>query len=299
MRQPKTLPMRYARTSADCPCPCPCPCPATLSVTNPAPRVQLPFLHSPRIPALPRLDPGFHPTSFPAGATPIDRRVTTLYVFQHVKAFVLFRQHQLDLYRSRLTIPLHTMSQQPLYLGWDLSTQQLKGIAVTPDLKKVYEAKADFDGDFGSKYGITKGVLQNPDQGEIFAPTAMWFEAIDLVLKRLKDDGLDFSRVKGISGAGMQHGTVFWSKTGEEMLQGLHGGKSLIEQLGPGADGKEFGAFSHPHSPNWQDSSTQVQCEQFDECLGGPQRLADATGSSAHHVCCVEAIQYCGYCTDY
>ncbi len=178
------------------------------------------------------------------------------------------------------------MSQQlPLYLGWDLSTQQLKGIAVTSDLKKVSEAKVDFDGDFGSKYGIKKGVLQNQEEHEIFAPTAMWLEAIDLVLQRFKDDGLDFSRVKGISGAGMQHGTVFWSKHAEEMLGKLQGDKSLIDQLGPGADGKEFGAFSHPHSPNWQDSSTQVQCEQFDKQLGGPQDLADTTGSSAHHAC--------------
>lgn len=36
----------------------------------------------------------------------------------------------------------------------------------------------------------------------------MWLEAIDLVLTRLEDAGLDFGRVKGLSGAGMQHGTV-------------------------------------------------------------------------------------------
>jgi xylulokinase len=173
---------------------------------------------------------------------------------------------------------------QPIYLGWDLSTQQLKGIAVTSDLKKVHEARVDLDADFGEKYGIKKGVLTNPSEGEIFAPNAMWLEALDLVLQRLKEDGLDFSRVQGVSGAGMQHGTVFWSHKAEELLAGLKGDKSLIEQLGDGAGGEEHGAFSHPHSPNWQDASTQKQCEAFDAFFGSAAELANVTGSSAHHV---------------
>lgn len=157
---------------------------------------------------------------------------------------------------------------------------------MTSDLKKVHEAKAEFDVDFGKRYGVKKGVLTNPSEGEIFAPGAMWLEALDLVLQRLKEDGLDFSRVRGVSGAGMQHGTVFWSQKAEEMLAGLKGDKSLVEQLGDGANGQEHGAFSHPHSPNWQDASTQKQCEAFNAFFGSPEELANVTGSSAHHVSC-------------
>jgi len=105
----------------------------------------------------------------------------------------------------------------------------------------------------------------------------MFLEAIELVLQRLKDAGADFSRVKGISGAGMQHGTVFWSQNAETLLGGLDAGKTLVEQL-------EKGAFIHPYSPNWQDASTQRQCEGFDIALQEPKTLAEVTGSSAHHV---------------
>ena len=98
-------------------------------------------------------------------------------------------------------------------------TEFAKGIIVKSDLKLLYEAKVDFDADL-SKYGIEKGVLTNPDEGEVFAPVAMWLEAIDLVLQRLKEQGADFSKIKGISGAGMQHGTVFWSKDAETLLVG-------------------------------------------------------------------------------
>jgi sugar (pentulose or hexulose) kinase len=91
--------------------------------------------------------------------------------------------------------------------------------------------------------------------------------------------------VQGISGAGMQHGTVFWSKDAESILGSLDPGKTLLEQLEGGAKGERKGAFSHPFSPNWQDASTQKQCEEFDKKLGTPEDLAEATGSKAHHVC--------------
>ncbi|QDS72151.1 hypothetical protein FKW77_004372 [Venturia effusa] len=169
-----------------------------------------------------------------------------------------------------------------LYMGFDLSTQQLKGIVVTSNLKLIAEAKVDFDADL-SRYGIEKGVLTNPSEGEIFAPVAMWLEALDLVLQRLRENGLDFSKVKGVSGAGMQHGTVFWSQDAEHILSALDAGKSLAEQMEPGSKGERKGAFSHPFSPNWQDASTQSQCEEFDERLGGPDKLAQITGSKAHH----------------
>ncbi|KAK5018959.1 putative D-Xylulose kinase [Cryomyces antarcticus] len=172
----------------------------------------------------------------------------------------------------------------PLYMGFDLSTQQLKGIVVSSDLKLVHEAKVDFDADLAnSHYGVKNGVFTIPDKHEIFAPVAMWVEAVDLVLQRLKKSGLDFSRVQGVSGAGMQHGTVFWNHDAERALQALDAGKTLVEQLGGDADNKTNGVFSHPYSPNWQDASTQKECDAFDAELGSPEELAQVTGSKAHH----------------
>jgi xylulokinase len=153
---------------------------------------------------------------------------------------------------------------------------------VKSDLKFVHEAKVDFDADL-SKYGIEKGVLTNPSEGEVFSPVAMMVEAVDLVLERLQQAKVDFSGIRGISGAGMQHGTVFWSHNAEKILAGLDPEKKLLEQVGNGKKGSE-GVFSHPFSPNWQDASTQKQCEMFDQQLGSPEKLAEVTGSKAHHV---------------
>lgn len=188
-------------------------------------------------------------------------------------------------------------SDGPLYLGFDLSTQQLKGkcplfpalfwftnivsslaIVITSSLKVEYEAKVDFDADLGQKYGIKKGVFVNDSEHEVNAPVAMWLEAIDLVLSRLQEKEAPFHRIKGISGAGQQHGSVYWSKSGEEMLGNLDPSERLVEELA----GK---AFSHPLSPNWQDASTQGECDAFDGLLlGESEELARVTGSKAHHV---------------
>ena len=91
----------------------------------------------------------------------------------------------------------------PLYLGFDLSTQQLKGIAITSNLKVAHEAVFDFDTD-ATSFGIKKGVLTNEAEREVYAPVLMWLHAIDSVLQRLQCKGIDFARVEGISGAGQR-----------------------------------------------------------------------------------------------
>ncbi|MCJ1450539.1 hypothetical protein MMC28_000872 [Mycoblastus sanguinarius] len=164
--------------------------------------------------------------------------------------------------------------QSPLYLGFDLSTQQLKCLAVTSDLKVVYEAVFDFDAD-ATGFDIKKGVLTNEAEREVYAPVAMWLQAIDAVLRELQTKGMDFDRVRGISGAGQQHGSVYWNTEGEKALLNLHRDKTLEGQLDH--------AFSYPYSPNWQDSSTQEQCDAFDKYLGDETQLALNTGSKAHH----------------
>ena len=183
------------------------------------------------------------------------------------------------------TIHRTMTDENSLYLGFDLSTQKLKGIAITSNLKIAYEAVFDFDTN-AVRYGIKKGVLTNEAEREVYAPVMIWLYAIDMILQRLHDKGIDYKRVRGVSGAGQQHGSVYWSQDGERALQNLQKGKSLEDQL--------YHAFSYPYSPNWQDASTSSQCELFDQHLGDELQLAIHTGSKAHHVRhpCTSGPQY-------
>jgi len=148
----------------------------------------------------------------------------------------------------------------------------------------LFEAKVDFDADL-SKYGTSKGVFINASEREVYAPVAMWLEAVDLVFSRLSLKGCPFHLIKGISGSGQQHGSVYWSNTAERLLGSLQKEETLLEQLSEKA-------FAHPYSPNWQDASTQKECDAFDAELGSEENLAQVTGSKAHHVCSSPSSRY-------
>lgn len=159
------------------------------------------------------------------------------------------------------------------YLGFDLSTQQLKCLIIDQHRCIVSEQRVEFDKDL-PQYGTEKGVYH---KGEVVeSPIAQWLEAFDLVLKRVRDSGFDLSQVTAISGSCQQHGSVYWTEEACDMLETLSTSKgSLVEQLAPNA-------FSRPMAPNWQDHSTGKQCQEMENAVGGPEQMAQLTGSRAH-----------------
>ncbi|ODQ67987.1 actin-like ATPase domain-containing protein [Nadsonia fulvescens var. elongata DSM 6958] len=165
----------------------------------------------------------------------------------------------------------------PLYIGLDLSTQQLKAAVINQNLQTLDIAKVEFEVDL-PKYKTKKGVYQNGK--EIVAPVAMWLDAIDLVFERLSQNKrVDMSHIQGISGACQQHGTVFWNDKAANLLNGLTQSNahktSLAEHLAE--------SLAWKLSPNWQDHSTEEECQLFEATVGGKNQLAQLTGSKAHH----------------
>lgn len=88
----------------------------------------------------------------------------------------------------------------PLFLGLDLSTQQLKAVILDKDSNIVQEAAVNFDRDL-PHHGITNGAIQGPG-GEVTSPPAMWLEAIDTLCVKLKEAHVNFAAIAAISGAG-------------------------------------------------------------------------------------------------
>lgn len=166
-----------------------------------------------------------------------------------------------------------TYKDDRLFLGLDLSTQQLKIIVTDESLKALQTFHVEFDKQFKAKYGIIKGVIAGED-GEITSPVFMWLEALDYVLDQMKQESFPFERVAGISGSAMQHGSVFWSKDASEALENMNASFSLGECLEK--------AFAIETSPNWQDHSTGQEMRDFEKVAGGADALAEKTGSRAH-----------------
>nr|XP_015209584.1 PREDICTED: xylulose kinase isoform X3 [Lepisosteus oculatus] len=159
------------------------------------------------------------------------------------------------------------------YLGFDFSTQQLKVIAVDEHLDVVYQDSVQFDNEI-PEYRTQGGVHFHSDRLTVTSPVLMWVKAVDNILEKMKISGFEFTRVKALSGSGQQHGSIYWKKGAETVLQNLAHDKPLHEQM------KD--SFAVQDSPVWMDSSTTEQCQLLEQAVGGAQHLADITGSRAY-----------------
>ncbi|KAG8189581.1 hypothetical protein JTE90_023651 [Oedothorax gibbosus] len=165
------------------------------------------------------------------------------------------------------------MAQDSCYLGLDFSTQQLKAIVINNNLDITHQSVVNFDLDLPEFR--THGGVHNHDDGlTVSAPTIMWVKALDMLLERLKLEGLDFSTVSALSGAAQQHGSVYWKKGAEKIIETISPNKFLYEQL--------QGCFSIRDSPVWMDSSTKTLCNILEEKVGGAMALSQLTGSRAY-----------------
>ncbi|ODV78524.1 D-xylulokinase [Suhomyces tanzawaensis NRRL Y-17324] len=160
----------------------------------------------------------------------------------------------------------------PLFLGFDLSTQQLKVIVTDANLNHLHSYHVEFDAAYKQRYGIHKGVLVDDDT--IVSPVLMWLDAVDHVFDQMKQDAFPFADVRGISGSGQQHGSIYWSQQAEHLLQSLDGSGALSDQLQD--------AFTFQNSPNWQDHSTGSELKGFEDTVGADE-LAQISGSRAHY----------------
>ncbi|CAL1526059.1 unnamed protein product [Lymnaea stagnalis] len=164
-------------------------------------------------------------------------------------------------------------STDRLFLGFDFSTQQIKVLAVNERLNVVYEGHVQFDTDL-PEFKTHGGVHIHDDHVTITTPTKMWVQAFEHLLEKMKADCFPFKNVVALSGAGQQHGSVYWKKGARDVLKNCKPDKSLFDQL--------QNCFSVEDSPVWMDASTKKQCSELEEKIGGAQKLAEITGSRAY-----------------
>jgi xylulokinase len=99
----------------------------------------------------------------------------------------------------------------------------------------------------------------------------MWIKALELLMDKLKIAGAEIGQIRCVGGCAQQHGSVFWRKGSEKLLQQLDPTKFLHSQL--------QNTFSLRDSPVWMDSSTATECDWLETEIGGPDYLAEITGS--------------------
>ena len=158
------------------------------------------------------------------------------------------------------------------YLGLDSSTQSLSAIIVDTDAEKIVaEASVNF-GQALPQYNSPSGFLPNSAPEIKQSNPLMWVEALDLVLTQLRDQGVELSRVGGVSGAGQQHGSVYLNKS-MASVGAWRTSTGLAQQV--------ESLLSRAVAPIWMDSSTTTECRELAEAVGGDDVMVRLTGSRA------------------
>nr|KAF6311470.1 xylulokinase [Myotis myotis] len=150
---------------------------------------------------------------------------------------------------------------------------QVKVVAVDAAMNVFYEDSVHFDRDL-PEFGTQGGVHVHQDGLTVTSPVLMWVQALDILLEKMRASGFDFSRVLALSGAGQQHGSIYWKAGASRVLTSLSPDLPLHEQL--------QACFSIHDCPVWMDSSTTAQCRQLEAAVGGAQALSCLTGSRAY-----------------
>jgi xylulokinase len=160
----------------------------------------------------------------------------------------------------------------PQYLGLDSSTQSLSALLIDTDTGKVVVDKSVNFGERLPKYRSPKGFLPNDDASIKQSDPLMWVDALDLLLQELRSAGVDLSKVRGISGAGQQHGSVYLCRSLDQVGD-WSAAIPLSDQVRP--------LLSRATSPIWMDSSTSIECAEIASAVGGDEKVAAVSGSRA------------------
>jgi xylulokinase len=179
-----------------------------------------------------------------------------------------------------------------LYIGFDSSTQSLTATVIETEAgngrqaadsgprtadsgrrRVVAEHVLVFD-EALPEFGTSRGVRTSADGRTVTAPPAMWVAALDAMLERLRDSGLDLSAVRAVSGSAQQHGSVYLNADAGRALSTLDPGRPLASQL--------EGIFARSDAPVWLDCSTTGECAALTQAIGGAGALAQLTGSRAY-----------------
>jgi len=163
----------------------------------------------------------------------------------------------------------------PLYLGLDSSTQSLTAIVLDVDgasRRVVFESSLSFDETF-PQYGTLHGVLRHADPAVAHSSPVMWADALDVMMGRVADSGLDLSTLAAISGSAQQHGSVYLNAGATAALGRPDDRVSPSTWLPT--------MLSRAVAPIWMDASTAAECAELTRGVGGSDVLARTTGSRA------------------
>ena len=163
-----------------------------------------------------------------------------------------------------------------LYIGFDSSTQSLTAVVIevgSRERRIVFEGSVSFDESL-PQYKTRHGVLTSEEGRTVVAPPAMWADALDRMMATVASSGVDVREIRGVSGAGQQHGSVYLNQAWVATVGRIDPERPFAPQVAA--------LLSRSVSPVWLDCSTTAECRSLTDAIGGDAALARLTGSRAY-----------------
>lgn len=151
-----------------------------------------------------------------------------------------------------------------MFLGLDASTQSISAAIIDPATSTVIASDSVNFGAELPQYNAPSGFIPDGPDGEVHTDPSMWLDALEILLQRLKNSGVDLSKITAISGAGQQHASVYLSEKFHSVVANLDASKTLSEQLAA--------TLTRATSPIWMDSSTGEECAEISAAV--PETLS-------------------------
>jgi xylulokinase len=158
-----------------------------------------------------------------------------------------------------------------LFLGLDSSTQSLSALVVDTDTGRVVLDRSINYGSALPEYRSPHGFLEHADPAVKHSDPVMWVDALERLLDDMRASGFDLGTIRGVSGAGQQHGSVYLKTPLGKVSWSTK--SKLAEQVRP--------LLSRPTSPIWMDSSTAADCAAIADAVGGDAVVTRISGSRA------------------
>ena len=158
------------------------------------------------------------------------------------------------------------------FLGLDASTQSLSALIIDTDTGAICANHSVVFGERLPQYNSPKGFLAHEDPRVRHSDPLMWVEALELLLADLVKAGVKLGSVRGVSGAGQQHGSVYLARS-FDTVGAWSPDRPLRDQV--------QALLSRRTSPIWMDSATSAECAEIAAAAGGDDRVVAITGSRA------------------
>jgi xylulokinase len=154
------------------------------------------------------------------------------------------------------------------YMALDSSTQSLSALIIDTETGAVCANQSVVFGERLPQYHSPKGFHPRVRHSD----PLMWVEALELILGDLVKAGVDLASVRGVSGAGRQHGSVYLARS-FDTVGAWSTDRPLCDQVQP--------LLSRRTSPIWMDSATSAECAEIAGDVGGDERVVAITRSRA------------------